>query len=155
MTQTTEIIPRSTADVIPTGEAMILIAPLLDSIPSIDGASDDAIALRILQAESPDEVFAGVEAVDFAELIDSPIHILALRRGQSDYEDGLGVFLVVEYQGASGRREVTTTGSSTVMVQLLKANALGMIPGLVVIPRKSKTPTKRGFYPMHLERVDA
>lgn len=153
MAQTTEIIPRSTADVIPSGEAAILIGPLLDTVPSIEGASDDAIALRILQAETAEEVFADVEAVDFAELIDHPIGILALRRGQSDYEDGLGVFLVVEFHRTTPKREVTTTGSSTVMVQLLKANALGMIPGLVVIPRKSKTPTKRGFYPLHLERV--
>lgn len=151
MTERTEIIPRSTVDVVPAGEAAILIAPLLAEIPHIEQGGEEDIALRILGAETVEDVFAPVEAVDFGELIDSEIEVLELRRGTSDFESGLGVFLVVSFRIGDGPREVTTTGSSTVMVQLLRANAMGKIPGLRVIPRKAKTPTKRGFYPLALE----
>lgn len=153
MSDNTEVIPRQRSDVVPAGEAAIMMRPLLELIPKITDATEDDIALRILRSETLEEAFAGLDTVGIVDVLDERIQLTALRYGDSDFDGGLGVYLVVEYLDGKGKRGTLSVGAVTVMIQLLKANALGAIPGLRVIPRKAKTPTKNGFYPYHLELV--
>lgn len=151
MPDSTEIINRNNSTIVPVSEAVVLLAPLLDAIPRIDEAGDEAIVKRILLAETLDAVFAPLETEGFETLVDTPIRITAIRWGESDFDGGLGVYMIVEAVKPDGEKIVTTTGSATCMVQLAKAHALGQIPGIAVVPRKAKKPTKRGYFPFNLE----
>lgn len=151
MPDTTDVIPRNAQSLVPASEAVMLLAPLLDAIPRIDEDGDEAIVKRILLAETLDDVFAPLETEGFEALVDTPIRVTAIRWGESDFDGGLGVYMIVEAHKAGGEKIVTTTGSATCMVQLAKAHALGQIPGLEVVPRKAKKPTKRGYFPFNLE----
>ena len=151
MTDRTDVIPRNNSTVVPVSEAIVLLAPLLDAIPRIDEAGDEAIVKRILLADTLEAVFAPLETEGFDALVDTPLRITAIRWGESDFDGGLGVYMIVEAAKSDGEKIVTTTGSATCMVQLAKAHALGRIPGLEVVPRKAKKPTKRGYFPFNLE----
>ena len=153
MPDNVEIIERPKAGLVPAGEAIILLAPMLEAIPRIDEDGGEAILTRILMAETLDDVFAPLDTEGLLELLDTPIQVQSIRWGDSSFDSGLGVFFVVEAQRANGDRIVTTTGSSTCMVQLARAYCLGAIPGLIVIPRQAKKETKNGYRPLNLERV--
>lgn len=153
MAENTEVIPRTRTEILNQGEAIIQLRPMLDAIPKLGEQGEDEIALRILTAETLEDVFAAVGAQGLVDFLNTPIMVMGIRWGESSFENGLGVFLVVDALAAGDRRVTLTTGAATPMVQLVKAHALGRLKGLTVIPRKAETPTKNGYYPLHLELV--
>lgn len=80
------------------------------------------------------------------------ITIRHIRRAPSSFEGGPGVFLICDIVDAAGDEHIVTTGSVSVVVQLLKAFQLNAFP-LTVSPQVSKRQTARGYWPQHLEIV--
>jgi hypothetical protein len=70
-----------------------------------------------------------------------------------DYAEGLGVFLVCRVdQPHVGEEFILTTGSVSIVAQLVRAHTQGWLP-LQVVPRKAAKPSRNGYFPMHLELV--
>ena len=65
----------------------------------------------------------------------------------------LGWYLVVKCdQPEIGEEFTTTTGSVSIVAQLVRAHVAGWLP-LLVVPKQSEKPTRKGYRPMHLELV--
>lgn len=128
-------------------------AALAESIP--DAASDDGsgamrIATQIFDAQQAGDLDSPWEARDFATLLNKPVKVTALRKAESDYPDGPGFYLIVDVTEVSTGEMVTvTTGSVSVMAQLIKAYAAGWMP-LICVLTEAERPTKQGYRPQHL-----
>lgn len=142
------IAPRAVhGDVIAAYEAM------LSQVPDAGDQGIEAILEQIAQATTPGDLDAPWNAGGFGALAGIPIRVYGIRKMPSDFGSGLSFFLVVD--GArldSGEKITATTGSVSVVAQLVKAWSLDAFPWDVV-PTLAKRPTKDGYYPMHLENV--
>lgn len=128
---------------------------LIEAVP--ESNREDAqynIVMAILAAKDASELdnpwsaTAGLGAYN-----DRVITIRHIRRSPSSFEGGPGVFLILDVKTEDdGDEHVVTTGSVSVVVQLLKAFQLGAFP-LTCIPKVSKRQTARGYWPQHLEIV--
>lgn len=134
-------------------QAVAVFEPLLAMIPEAggDGAGYETILRQLAQAQDASELDAPWRAGGLQLYQDTSLVITDIRRMPSDYQGGLGWFLVVDaVVKGTGERIAVTTGSVGVVAQLVKAYALGALP-LTVIPRRSKKASKAGFYAWHLE----
>lgn len=150
--------PESTAPV-PVrqaeGDVIAYYERILDGIPDAGGAGIENILEQIAQAADTAGLDEPWRAGGLGKWVDQQIVIQSIRKMPSDFGSGLSFFLVVEGAvRATGEKVTATTGSLSVVAQLLKAWELGTFPVLVV-PRLSKRPTKEGYYPQHLEFVQA
>jgi len=128
---------------------------LIATIPEADEDAYVGILASILSAETVEDIDAPWTARSLEAFIDAPLRVTGIRRMPSDFDQGLGTYLVVEANiPGDGERIVLTTGSVSVVMQLCKAYALGALP-LLVIVRKAKRASANGYFPMHLEIVRA
>lgn len=141
------------------GEAQnlgVMVRNLIEAVPETD--SSDAqyrIAQQILFAKDVSELdqpWSGTAGL--GEYNGQEIVIHSIRRAPSSFKAGTGVFLILDVEQATGEHTVVTTGSVSVVVQLLKAYDLNAFP-LRVIPRVSDRESSNGYYPQHLEIVTA
>lgn len=147
-TYDSEILSRS-------GQAGIEMRALMEQVPEADEDAYGGILMAILNAESPADLDAAWTARSLEQYCDTPLRVESIKRMPSDFADGLGAYLVVNAViPGDGERVTMTTGSVSVVAQLVKANALGAFP-LIVVPRKANRPSANGYYPMHLEIVAA
>lgn len=101
-----------------------------------------------VDAHDLDKAWDGVPAED---LLNTWIVIESATRSASDYKQSLGIFLVVKAVREPNGEPVTfTVGSMAVVAQIVKAYAQDALP-LRCRLVQSDSPTKEGFYPMHLE----
>lgn len=132
-------------------ETREMFAQMVVAIPEADGSGTERILLSILNAKTWDELDDPWDTTKSDELLGVELAIHTISRHASSYADGLGVFLVVHAKRVDDDTEVVfSTGSVSVVGQLVRAFMLGAFP-MYAILRKSDTPTKRGYYPMHLE----
>lgn len=134
-------------DVVEAYEAMIASVPDAgqDGVDGILAAIATAVDIRDL-----DEPWrsAGLE-----KLINVPIVVTGIRKVPSSFQGGLPWFLVIDAGiVATGELTTITTGSVSVVAQLVKAHQLGAFP-LRVIPRQADRPSAAGYFPQHLEIV--
>jgi hypothetical protein len=129
-------------------EALVLLA---SDLPEAEDDATDRIVQQILAADSPEDVNAIWEATGIERWLDVPLLITSLHRAPSDFEDGIGVYVVIKAQTTGDRRDVViTTGSVNVIAQLIKAHTSDWFP-LVATPRGPKRPPKNGRFPYRLE----
>jgi hypothetical protein len=150
----TEVAPRSQSQI----DALSAVnAELTRQLLTVPDAPDDGGAsmfLQLLGAKTWMDLDAPWSAQGLAKLKDKTLLLLRVHKMPSDVEDGPGWYLVVDAVDKATGEEVTfTTSSVAVMIQLLIMHVNGWWP-MTVIPRVAKKPTKRGFYPQHLEIVD-
>lgn len=89
----------------------------------------DAIAARILTAESPEEVLTLSEPTKFADLIGHRIMVGGFVMRASDISDGLGAYAMIAYSDVdSGENGFTSCGASGVLAQLARMFQLGSMP---------------------------
>ena len=142
-------------------------ADVLDSQPALRQAfmmmlvevpepSDDAAASivgAILAAEDVDDLDKPWDSEGMRPLAGRVIVVNEITRRPSDYADGLGVYLGCDCTlEATGEKLFVTTGSVSIVAQLVRAFTLGKLP-LKVIPTEAKKPSANGYLPMHLEIV--
>ena len=140
-------------------------AEVLDSQPGIREAfmlmlvevpepADDAAASivgAILNAGNVEDLDKPWDTEGMRDLVGQALTVHEITRRPSDFAQGLGVYLgcrvTVEAEAAD---MFVTTGSVSIVAQLVRAYTLGGLP-LRVIPREAAKPTPKGYLPMHLE----
>lgn len=128
---------------------------LINDIPEAEDDAVEKILHQLLGAQSPDQLDDPWKSEGLRRLVDVPIRIDRVTRRPSDYEDGLGVYLLIEGHNLRTDQPVTvTTGSASVCAQLVIAHRNGWLP-LTVYPRGPKRPKANGRFPMHLEITTA
>ena len=142
-------------------------AEVLDSQPGIREAfmtmllavpepAEDAAARivgSILKAQTVEDLDKPWDSEGMRDLLGEVVQIQSISRRPSEFGNGLGAYLgcecVVE---STGEGMFVTTGSVSIVAQLVRAHALGKLP-LRVIPRQADRPTPQGYFPMHLEMM--
>jgi len=129
------------------------LTPLLAQVPE---AEDDAyvrIIRQLMSAQSAADLNNPFDARGLEEYIDRPILVVGIHKMPSDFDEGLGVYLVVDIvTGPDDQHATITTGSVNCVVQLVRAYTMGAFP-LACVPREAKRPTAKGYKPMHLEVI--
>lgn len=142
-------------------------AEVLDSAPGVREAfmtmlaevpdpPDDAvvrIVQQILTAEYVEDLDKPWDAEGMRDLVGRVLRVDAIHKMPSDYVKGLGTYLVCQVTvPETGEQLVVSTGSVSIVAQLVRAYTLGALP-LAVVPHESEKPSKNGYRPMHLEVV--
>lgn len=110
-----------------------------------------AITERILAAESAEEVLGNAQATHAQDVLNRPFVLHGLRLMRSRYNEGPGVFAVLDAEfGDDGSKEAVTCSGRTVMAQAVQLYRLGALPMSVQIVRAEKE-TANGFYPLWME----
>ena len=118
----------------------------LKSIPGhIDSGDTMArIVAETLSANTKEEIFGDSEAEGLADYEWRVIRIQALSLRESDYEDGLSHYAVIQAVDLATGEEITvTTGSARVLAQLARSIDLGLLP-VDVVPKVIQSKTNKG-----------
>lgn len=133
------------------GEVVQFYEGILGGVPDAGQDGIEGILEQIAAASDTAGLDAPWRAGGLGAYIGTPLVITGIRKMPSDFGSGLSCFLVIDGAvRATGEKVTATTGSLSVVAQLLKAWQLDAFPVLVV-PRASERPTKDGYYPQHLE----
>lgn len=136
-----------------TEQALAQYSGMLDLVPESGADAWDAILGAIAGAQSIEDLDAPWQADGLADMADRRLTVLSIKKAPSEYQGGWDWYLIVDaIDYDTGEKVVTTTGSTSVVAQLIRAHALGAFP-LEVVVRKAVKPTKNGFYPMHLQII--
>jgi len=124
-------------------------------IPGADGSGGEAIILQLLNATTIDDLNAPWEATSGRSLAGKRLAIRGVTQRESSFNDGTGIFLVVDATDAqTGELATFTTSAISVVLQLARAHQLGMFPVIAEVV-VAERPTERGFYPYHLRIIAA
>lgn len=120
-------------------------------VPSEDGSGMERIVEKLLSAESWEELSEPWETTDAQKLRGKRLLIQSIMRRPSQYQGGLGIFLVVHsVDKGTGEQIAWTTSSQAVIAQLVRAYAMGWLPCLAEMVIADR-PTEAGYYPHHLK----
>ena len=115
-----------------------------------DVSGDSYLADTINNAESGDDLFAASELDAVEDHLDETLTIRSIVGVRnSDFEGGLGVYLIVEAVTLDGEALRLAVGQSDPLAKIVKLHELEQLPWPVAFER-SKKPTKSGFYPINL-----
>lgn len=125
------------------------------AIPAeLDGGTED-ILRKVFSATSWAQIDEPWRTTDVDDIVGKTLRLTKVTRRPSTFESGVGVFLIVKLTDArDGKEYVKTTGSIAVVGQLAQLFYLGAT-AIQIKWCKAKRPTEQGFYPQHLEIVDA
>lgn len=145
-------VDAANTEMVLSAETRELFTGMAMAVPEAeDGSGAERILLAILNAKSWDELDDPWDTEKSTALIGVELAIHSITRHASSYQDGLGVFLVAHCKRLDDETEVVfSTGSMSVVAQLVRAFMLGAFPMYATL-RQSDKPTKRGYYPQHLE----
>ncbi len=132
-------------------EAMIA-AVKGEALPEIEDPETVArqIVERILSSDTADDVLGGRVADSAQEVIDRPFVLRGVRLLRSRFDEGPGVFAVLDVTYLDdGEPGAVTCSSRNVMAQAVQLYRLDALPREVVI-RKAEQPTAAGYYPLWL-----
>jgi len=106
---------------------------------------------RIAKAESVTDVFGGSgELVKVKEILGKSIRVLSLDGVRpSEFEGGVGFYLVVNAADNDGDTFSLAVGVTDGIVKLLKLNELGALPRWVAFEESTRK-TANGYYPINL-----
>jgi hypothetical protein len=130
-------------------EMALQLEPLLDTIPEA-GGDDEGILRAILAAQSPDDIDAPWRGQGLRFLVETVIKVNGIRWARSDFQEGIGIFLIVDVTLADGERTVVTTGSASVVLQLCRLHQMDAFPMEFVV-KEAQSKRDPGRKPMHLE----
>lgn len=131
------------------------VRSIVAQVPGDDGTGGQRIVEQLLAATSIDDLNAPWEGTSGRSLNGRRLRVLGITQRPSQFDDGAGIFLVVQAADAKTGEAVTfTTSAVAVVLQLAQAWVRGMFPLLadVVVAQR---PTSRGFYPYHLQILAA
>jgi hypothetical protein len=127
------------------------LTSIIDAIPENSGTGYESVINSILNAKTVTDFNSTWQANSMDAIDGREICITRISKVNSDYDGGLGFFLICDYFDYEAQKYcVGSTGSISICVQLAKANAEGWLP-LMCMVVKSEKPTKDGFYPLHLQ----
>ncbi len=130
---------------------LMLYRSMLDAIPYSEDDGFSAIMSQIANAASPEDLDSAFNADGLRDWVNKEIVIEDVKKADSDFQGDLGVFLILDfYDKESGEKVTATTGAQSIMCQVMMAYVKGWLPLNCIVRQKDK-PTKKGFYPMHLQ----
>lgn len=126
---------------------------MLEFVPEPDDDAAARIVMQIMGATGVEDLDKPWDVEGMRDYEGTAMVVHGITKMPSDYNTGLGVYLVCRVsQPGIGEEFVLTTGSVSIVAQLVKAYQLDAFP-LEVVPRESEKPTRKGYRPMHLEMV--
>lgn len=135
------------------GQVLAAFDDALMAVPESGEGGMASILLAIAQATDPLDVDAPWRTSDLTSLVNIPLRISGVRRAPSDFDGGLGWFLIVDAANiATGELVTITAGAVAVVGQLVKLHALDAFP-VDVVPRESPSKTPGRSPSQHLEIV--
>jgi len=136
-------------------EVAARVRELVAPIPGDDGTGAERIVTQLLNAQTVDDLNAPWEGTSGRSLAGKRLVISSVTQRPSAYQDGAGVFLVVDAADATtGERATFTTSALSTVIQLARCHQLGIFPIIADVVVADR-PTARGFYPYHLRIVAA
>jgi hypothetical protein len=121
----------ATKDIVPQTGEIVEFRKWMEGVPLAQEDEDvqEQIALRIMQAETVDDLLTPSTAEGLRDWVDKPIVIHDARLRKSNLPDGVGAYLVLDIEDAKdGKHYVATTGAINVMAQIIKAHNQGWLP---------------------------
>jgi hypothetical protein len=113
--------------------------------------SQAGIVARILAADDAGSVLDMGEPTKAEDLEQVPLTVRGVRWMRSTFDEGPGVYAVVDASRDDNEEQVKVTcGSVNVMTQLLRLQTMDAFPQKVKIVKSSR-PTKSGYYPYWLQ----
>lgn len=147
----TELVIKPTGEVATAESINSYLTAILEQIPFQDEGDVTGILAQIINSESVLELDSPWQSAGMGKYNGYAIEITSIKRIESDYPGGLGWYLLCEGTVMeSGEYKAFTTSAVAVMAQLLVAYSRGFFPYQVYV-RIATKPTKKGFYPLHLE----
>jgi len=144
-----------TAPVPISADIIVRIREAVQGIPESDGEGAESIIRQLLDAQTIDDLNAPWEGSSGRSLAGKRLTIRGCHQRPSSFEDGAGIFLVVDAADAKTGESLTfTTSAVSVVLQLARAWSLGLFP-LIADVVVAERPTARGFYPYHLRIIAA
>lgn len=118
---------------------------------SDDSQAYEDIVSQILGATGVDGLNAPWDTSKAATLNGHRLRIESMTRRASDFQEGLGIYLVIKGTDlGTGERFTLTIGSVAVVAQLAQIHALSGLPAIVELIVADKL-TKNGYRPIHLK----
>lgn len=133
-------------------EVTNIFATMVAGIPETDDEdASERIVLQLLGATDAAELNAPWDSAPAEELAGKRLRIDTIERRPSDFQDGLGVYLVCKGLILdTGEKLVFTTGAISIVAQLVRAHFLGGLPAICELVIAER-PTKKGYRPQHLK----
>ena len=134
---------------------LAVFAERATAIPAMEDGGQSDILLQIFAAKTWQEVDKPWQTSRVDDLIGKTLRVTSVRRLPSRYKDGLGVFLVVKMVDVRDQKEyVKATGAISVVGQFVQLYFMGAT-AVTIKWHQSEMPTEDGYFPQHLEIVDA
>lgn len=103
---------------------------------------------RMMSATTPEEALGASVATQAKDILGKNILINSVEFHESDFDDGLGIFAVINGV-VNGETMAITCGARTVIAQLMKFDYEGWFPARVKLHQSTK-PTAKGYLPMEM-----
>lgn len=149
----------TTADIEQMSPAIRAMVDTISSTLDVEDAFQASLSIldRILQAETPEDVFKGIGALVHARdtLVNIPIEVSDIRWNVSTFEGetNVGFYCIFDFVNLlTNEKNTGSVGSLNCMAQLYALEKLGAMPYSLVLCRTDK-PTKSGFYPLFFRPV--
>jgi hypothetical protein len=147
----TELVIKSTGEVATAEAINTYLTAILDRVPDQDEGDVTGIIAQIINAEDSDGLDSPWQSAGMKKFRNHAVRIDSIKKLESEFAEGLPFYLLCEgVVLETGEYQALTTSSVQIMAQILVAWDKGLWP-LTVYPRVATKPTKKGFYPMHLE----
>jgi len=147
----TDLVIKSTGEVATPDSINVYLTAILERLPMQDEGDVTGILAQIINAEGVEDLDSPWQSAGMGRYSGYALEIRAIKRLESDFPGGLGWYLLCE--GVileTGEYKAFSTSATAIMAQLLIAWDRGFFPYKVYV-RIATKPTKKGFYPMHLE----
>ena len=114
------------------------------------GVTEADVANRIAGATTVEDVFGGGELVKVKDILGESILVTEIESIRpSDFEGGVGVYLIAKATKQDGEIISISVGVTDGIVKLLKLAELGALPRWVAFEESTKK-TANGYYPINL-----
>lgn len=147
----TELVLKGTGELATPDAINAHLTKILEQLPMQGEGDVSGILAQIINSESIEDLDSPWQSAGMGKYNGYAIEITSIKRIESDFPGGLGWYLLCEGKVLeTGEYKAFSTSAVAVMAQLLIAWARGYFPYQVYV-RIATKPTKKGFYPMHLE----
>lgn len=137
-------------EILLAGEAAHKLRQALALIPVDDEDANERIIQQLFMGDQVTDLNAPWDASGGREFAGKALRIDTIKAQESQFQNGLRAFLVVQgWCPDTGKDFTLTTSALAVMVQLARVNAEGWLPAWCTVEVAAR-PTKRGHFPYHL-----
>lgn len=146
-----ELVIKRTGEVVTADSINAYLTAILEELPMQDEGDVTGILAQIVNATTVEDLDSPWQSAGMGKYNGYAIEITSIKRLESDFPGGLGWYLLCEGTVLeTGEYKAFSTSAAAVMAQLLVAWYGDMFPYKCYV-RIATKPTKKGFYPMHLE----